>query len=140
MKMLKKLQETGVQLFNSLVQVEGHHSPNKAVTPGMPEILRSAAAQSAVLLENRILPLAPGTKVSVFGRVQLDWFATGYGSGGDVNTPYVVNLLEGLRKCDSLTVNEGIADIYTRWVIENPVNHGVCWENHRKKKRKEKAK
>ena len=35
--------------------------------------------------------------MAVFGRVQLDWFYVGYGSGGDVNPPYRVNLMEGLR-------------------------------------------
>ena len=125
MKLLKKIQEAGVRMFNSLVQVESRHNPDKIITPGMPELLRCAAAQTAVLLENRTLPLAEGSKVSVFGRIQLDWFATGYGSGGDVNTPYVVNLLHALRRCDKLRVNEGIAEIYERWVVENPANHGI---------------
>jgi len=125
MKLHKKLLKMGASVFNTLAQTEAHHNPEKTVTPGMPELLRSAAAQSAVLLENRVLPLAAGTKVSVFGRVQVDWFATGYGSGGDVNTPYIVNLLEGLRECELLAVNEGLATAYERWCVENPVNHGI---------------
>ena len=128
MKFMKKIQESGSRLFNSLIQVEGNHNPDKIITPGMPELLRDVAAQTAVLLENRVLPLAPGTKVSVFGRVQLDWFATGYGSGGDVNAPYVINLLEGLRKCEHLQVNEAIAETYERWIIEHPASHGI-WGN-----------
>ena len=125
MNFLKKAASAGAQLVNNLIQVEAQHNPEKIVTPGMPELLRSVAAQTAVLLENRVLPLAPGTKVSVFGRVQLDWFATGYGSGGDVNAPYVVNLLEGLRKCPALQVNEAIAEAYQKWIIEHPADHGV---------------
>ena len=125
MKLLTKLKENGTHLINTLIQVEGHHNPDKVITPGMPELMRSVASQCAVLLENRVLPLPHGMKISIFGRVQLDWFATGYGSGGDVNTPYVVNLLDGLRGCDALQVNEGIANIYERWVIEHPASHGI---------------
>ena len=124
MDFLKKIKDYSTQFTNVVAQSEGRHNPDKIITPGMPDLLRSVAAQSAVLLENRVLPLAAGTKVSVFGRVQLDWFATGYGSGGDVNAPYVVNLLEGLRKCDSLCVNEALAETYTRWTIEHPVRRG----------------
>ncbi len=67
----------------------------------MPEVLRKAAAEGAVLLKNdNALPLAAeGTTVSVFGRNQLEWFNTGYGSGGDVNNPYAVSLIEGLKNC-----------------------------------------
>ena len=125
MNILKKAASAGAHLVNNLIQVEAQHNPEKIITPGMPELLRAVAAQTAVLLENRVLPLAPGTKISVFGRVQLDWFATGYGSGGDVNTPYVVNLLEGLRKCPELHVNEAIAEAYQKWIIQHPADHGV---------------
>ena len=125
MDLFKKIARGGAAVFNALAQTEAHHNPDKIVTPGMPELLRNVAAQGAVLLENRVLPLAPGTKVSVFGRIQLDWFATGYGSGGDVNTPYTVNLLEALRKCEALKINEGIAQTYERWCIENPADHGI---------------
>jgi len=125
MNLLKNILNTGNQIVNTLAQAEAHHNPDKIITPGMPELLRKVAAQTAVLLENRVLPLTAGTKVSVFGRIQLDWFATGYGSGGDVNAPYRVSLLEGLRKCDALHVNEGLAAEYERWCIKNPADHGV---------------
>ena len=125
MEFLSKMKETGTQIFNTLVQPESRHNPDKIITPGMPELLRQVAAQTAVLLENRILPLASGTKLSVFGRVQLDWFATGYGSGGDVNAPYVVNLLEALRKSGDFHVNEAIAQTYERYCVEHPAQHGI---------------
>lgn len=125
MDLLKKIVKKGSAAINTLAQTEAHHNPDKVITPGMPELLRSVAAQGAVLLENRVLPLATGTRVSVFGRVQIDWFATGYGSGGDVNAPYVVNLLQGLRSCDGLRVNEGLAQTYERFCVEHPANHGV---------------
>ena len=109
-----------------LAQEQAHHNPVKKVTPGMPELLRSVAAQGAVLLENRVLPFPEGSRVSVFGRCQIDWFCTGYGSGGDVNMPYQVGLLEGLRCCGGLTVNRELAEIYEHWCAENPVG-GEVW-------------
>ena len=57
MDLKKKLTELGSKVYNSLAQEQAHHNPEKTVTPGMPELLRSVAAQGAVLLENRVLPL-----------------------------------------------------------------------------------
>ena len=111
-----------------LAQEQDHHNPVKTVTPGMPELLRSAAADGAVLLHNRVLPFGKGTAVSVFGRVQLDWFCTGYGSGGDVNAPYQVGLLEGLENCEYLQVNQTLANVYREWVQAHPADHGT-WGN-----------
>ncbi len=113
--------------FNSLSQAEQARSKApKVITRGMPEILRDAAAQGAILLENNgVLPLAEGSRVALFGRVQNDWFYTGYGSGGDVNKPYAVNLLKAVRNCDKLELNESVAKIYTDWCDRNPVDHGV---------------
>lgn len=125
MKLVDKTINFVMRTFGVLAQEAGHHSEEKQVTPGMPEIIREAAAEGAVLLENRILPLTEGTRVSVFGRVQVDYFCTGYGSGGDVNAPYKVNLLEGLRNCPDLAVNETLARIYEDWCAANPVDHGA---------------
>ena len=120
MKLKETLSANAARLTSVLAQAQSHHNPKKTVTPGMPELLRKAAAQGAVLLENRVLPLPKGTKVSVFGRVQQDYFYTGYGSGGDVNYPYSVSLLEGLRRCDDLLVNEELAAVYTDWIRKHP--------------------
>lgn len=74
---------------SGLSQAEsGQAQGNASVTPWMPELLRRTAAEGAVLLKNDgMLPLAGGTQLSLFGRVQRDWFYTGYGSGGDVKKP-----------------------------------------------------
>ena len=118
--------------FNSLSQAEQARSKApKVVTEGMPEILRDAAAQGAILLENNgVLPLAENSRVALFGRVQNDWFYTGYGSGGDVNKPYAVNLIDAVRACDGLKLNEAVAKTYTDWCVKNPVDHGV-WDSGR---------
>ena len=116
-----------VAKFNSLSQAENQRQfADKTVTPGMPEALRAAAAQGSVLLKNDgTLPMKKSSTVSVFGRVQKDWFFTGYGSGGDVNKPYAVDLIEGIRNCESLNLNEALADTYLKWCEANPVDHGV---------------
>ena len=124
-KIKEKVVDFAMRLAGALPQGQGHHNPVKVITEGMPRLLRTVAAQGAVLLENRVLPLAEGTVVSVFGRVQTDHFCTGYGSGGDVNAPYTVNLLEGLRSCEQLQVNEELAQIYENYNRENPIDHGI---------------
>ena len=125
MNQWKKFKEKAGQLRNHLAQTVAHHNPEKTVTPGMPELLRSAAAEGAVLLENRVLPLSAGSKISVFGRVQCNYFCTGYGSGGDVNAPYKVSLLEGLRRCEALEIHEDLAQTYEKWCLEHPIQDGV---------------
>ena len=116
-----------VGVFTGLSQAENQRSKApKVITPGMPELLRSVAAQGAVLLKNDgTLPFEKDSKVSLFGRVQKDWFFTGYGSGGDVNKPYAVDLIEGIRNCEKLKLNEKLAEIYSEWCEENPINHGI---------------
>ena len=125
MKIKEKLLLAGARVLGLAAQEQDHHNPEKHITPGMPALLRRVAADGAVLLENRVLPLEKGTRVSVFGRVQCDYFYTGYGSGGDVNYPYSVSLLEGLRNCEGLEINESLAKAYELWVAANPADHGV---------------
>lgn len=97
----------------------------KIITPGMPELLRKIATEGAVLLKNnQILPMENGTTVSLFGRVQMEWFYTGYGSGGDVNNPYAVNLVDGIKRCKGLTLNTELLEIYKEWNEKNPIDHG----------------
>lgn len=92
------------------------------VHPGMPELLRQAAAEGLVLLENNgVLPLNPEKRLSIFGRCQLDYFYVGYGSGGDVNPPYKVNLIDGLRANPTLRLNEELVATY-RAFSDQPEN------------------
>ena len=96
------------------------------VTDEMKQTLRQVAAEGAVLIKNNgILPLKKDAKVSLFGRVQYNWFYTGYGSGGDVNRPYAVNLIDGVRSCDGLVLNEHLAHKYENWCKENIINDAV---------------
>jgi len=125
MALFEKIVNGGAQLLGILAQEKSHHDPNKTVTPGMPALLRHAAAQGAVLLENEVLPFAPGTRVALFGRVQVNWFCTGYGSGGDVNAPYKIGLLEGLRRCKDLVPDAVLAEKYEQWCLKHPISDAV---------------
>ncbi|WP_299091030.1 glycoside hydrolase family 3 protein [uncultured Microbacterium sp.] len=95
--------------------------------PALGRLARQAAAEGIVLLRNddAVLPL-DGRTVAVFGRTQLDWFAVGYGSGGDVKVPYVWNLVAGLRDA-GVSVDTEVADLYAAWCAENPAELTGTW-------------
>ncbi len=84
-------------------------------------ILRRAAAEGAVLLENDgMLPLAG--KIALFGRAQTDTFYTGYGSGGNVIAPYRVSILQGLRA--ALPLCEELSAAYEKFSAAHPLDYG----------------
>ncbi|CAL4858788.1 glycoside hydrolase family 3 C-terminal domain-containing protein [Microbacterium sp. MM2322] len=94
--------------------------------PALAETARSAAAEGVVLLTNDgTLPLGDRA-VAVFGRVQIDWFAVGYGSGGDVKVPYVWNLLAGLRDA-GVRVDDELATHYSTWSAANRPVFADTW-------------
>ena len=96
------------------------------ITDEMKRLCRKTAAEGVVLVKNDgTLPLEKGTVVSLFSRTQIDWFYVGYGSGGDVNCPDKINLVDGIRNCEELELNEKLAEVYASWVKECPPNHGV---------------
>ena len=98
-----------VQFFaNGLSQsATDRDAEEKEVTPGMPELLRRAAAEGAVLIENNgVLPLKEGTKVALFGITGYESHYVGYGSGGDVNKPYAVSFSrKAVRSASSFMAN-----------------------------------
>lgn len=81
-------------------------------------LVRRAAAEGIVLLKNNeILPFKSTDRVSVFGRTAINYFAVGYGSGGDVQKPYVVNIVDGLMK-NGVRVNQDLLETYTQWIAK----------------------
>lgn len=90
------------------------------------QFARIVSAEGIVLLknENNMLPIKSGEEVAVFGRCQIDYYRSGTGSGGSVNVPYRVNALEGLRKNETIAINEELASIYETFVQENPFDNG----------------
>ncbi len=91
-------------------------------------LARQLAAEGIVMLKNdeNCLPLKAGTGVSIFGRTQQNYYKSGTGSGGLVNTPYVVGILEALRE-EKLNLNEDLAAIYEAWTREHPFDAGKGW-------------
>lgn len=87
-----------------------------------------AAAEGAVLLknDNNALPLKEGEKLSVFGRIQFDYYKSGTGSGGMINTKYVVGILDALKE-EKLELNRELENIYLEWIKEHPFDFGSGW-------------
>ena len=77
-------------------------------------LARCAAAEGCVLLKNigHTLPLLKEEEVAVFGRCQRDYFYVGYGSGGDVNPPYLISLMDGLDECGA-SYDTKVVEIYS---------------------------
>ena len=88
-----------------------------------------AIAEGAVLLRNekKVLPLAKGEKVAVFGRIQLDYYKSGTGSGGMVNVSHVVGVTEALKNSGAVNVNETLLSVYEYWCLEHPFDLGSGW-------------
>ena len=93
------------------------------------QLSRQAAREGAVLLKNdrEALPLKRGCSVASFGRSQLNYFKSGTGSGGLVNAPYVVSILDAMLYSDQIVLNESVLKAYTDWVKEHPFDEGKGW-------------
>ncbi len=92
-------------------------------------LARQATAEGCVLLENegQALPLREGERVAVFGRMAFHYYKSGLGSGGLVNTRYVVGILDALKDCKEIRLDEKLMGIYEDWIRENPFDEGQGW-------------
>ncbi len=91
------------------------------------ELSRSAACEGAVLLKNKnnFLPFPYGKKVAVFGNAQIDYVKGGSGSG-DVFSPYVRNIYEGLKmKGNKIEVFDSLSFFYKDYVVNAYKNGGA---------------
>lgn len=105
-------------------QLEVKAEGERDIFGNMPALARKAAAEGIVLLKNNnALPYKLDTKISVFGRCQLDYFYVGYGSGGDINAPYFVNVIDGIKNAGG-HVNEWLLEYYKDFTKNNPAPHG----------------
>lgn len=93
------------------------------------ETARRAVAEGNVLLTNHhhVLPIQKGSCVSVFGRIQTNYYKSGTGSGGMVNVDHVTGILEALKDSEEITVNEELLSVYEEWEKEHPFDKGVGW-------------
>ena len=87
-----------------------------------------AAAEGAVLLKNdkNALPLREGERISVFGRIQFDYYKSGTGSGGMINTRYVVGIPDALKE-EKLIWNRELEQVYLDWLKDHPYDFGSGW-------------
>lgn len=112
---------TGSPLAQESVRIA---DSQKAIAEGIEEkeiaLARQTAAEGCVLLKNsgHALPLVKEEEVAVFGRCQRDYFYVGYGSGGDVNPPYLISLMDGLDQCGA-AYDKKLAESY-RAFCEDP--------------------
>lgn len=104
--------------------IRARYQPNlplegeRRVTAGPEHISlsRQAAQEGAVLLKNDgdLLPLAPETRVALFGKGSFDYVKGGGGSG-DVTVAYTRNLYDGL-KGEGVSLCEPLSDFYRDYV------------------------
>jgi beta-glucosidase len=92
-------------------------------------LARLAVAEGCVLLENKAqaLPLKQGEKIAVYGRSAFRYYKSGLGSGGLVNTAYVVGILDALKASKEIRINQELLEIYENWLKENPYDEGQGW-------------
>ncbi|MBQ7906461.1 MAG: glycoside hydrolase family 3 protein [Clostridia bacterium] len=94
------------------------------------ELLSLESAKEGIVMlknENKTLPLKTGDRVSVFGRIQREYYKSGTGSGGLVNVKYVTNIVDELMAYDEIEINKELLGIYEEWKKENPFDKGQGW-------------
>lgn len=90
---------------------------------------RRAVSEGAVLLENKnqVLPFGKGSKIAVFGRMQLHYYKSGTGSGGLVNSKYQVGILDALKEETDIRLDEELERVYRAWDRQHPFDEGKGW-------------
>ena len=94
---------------------QGYKYSNKPDLEAHGKLVRKAAGEGLVLLENNgVLPVKGPKKVALYGVGSYDFIAGGTGSG-NVNKAYVRNIAEGLR-VNGFEVNEGLENWYKQYI------------------------
>ncbi len=62
----------------------------------------------------------------MFGRIQFDYYKSGTGSGGMINTRYVVGILDALKE-EKIVLNLELEQVYRDWLKEHPFDKGSGW-------------
>jgi len=97
-------------------ELDGAAQSGRLAYDAIVPIARRAAAEGIVLLKNEnVLPIQSTDKVSVFGRCAVNYQPVGYGSGGDVREPYVVNIIDGLKEV-GVALNKELLECYDDWL------------------------
>ena len=94
---------------------QGYKYSDKPDLEGHAKLVRKAAAEGMILLENNgVLPLKGIQKVALYGVGSYDFIAGGTGSG-NVNKKYVRNVADGLRE-NGYEVNPDIETWYKQYI------------------------
>lgn len=90
---------------------------------------REASREGIVMIknDNNVLPLTGKHSVAVFGRTQFNYYKSGTGSGGLVNTRYVTGIYEALKADENFSINETVRNTYEEWVENHPFDVGQGW-------------
>lgn len=85
------------------------------------QVSREAAAEGIVLLKNNseALPLVKEDTIALFGVGSYYFYANGLGSA-DVNKPYVINMIQGLRNADVKT-HPIVDDFYNKYLTAQEI-------------------
>lgn len=104
---------------SDLAQQQAGRITGEPANEEMAKRIRVAGAESCVLLKNEksTLPINPNEETALFGRVQIDYFYVGNGSGGDVCAPYAINLASGLENA-GVKLNKEVLETYKTWCAE----------------------
>ena len=106
---------------------QGYRFSNKPDLKAHAELVRSAAPEGMILLENKgVLPLEGVKKVALYGIGAYDFIAGGTGSG-NVNKAYVRSIADGF-KAHGVAVDKDLEDWYQSYLAymkaERRVNGG----------------
>lgn len=108
--------------------MRANYQPNKPLYANRPKVTESlehlalskkAAAEGMVLLKNqgKVLPLSSNAKVALLGKGVFDYVKGGGGSG-DVTVSHVVDLYDGLKQHQGVSIYEPLCDYYRSYVRE----------------------
>ena len=94
---------------------KGYKFSNKPDIMAHAALTRTAAPEGMVLLKNSdILPLDKSIKrIALFGHTSYSLYAGGTGSG-DVNKPYIIDLVEGLKNA-GLQPDDTLSSVYSKY-------------------------
>ena len=92
-------------------------------------VARKAQAEGVVMLENRnnALPLEAETRIALFGRSQFQYYKSGTGSGGMVNTAYVTGIREAILEREAYELAPSPEKAYEEWLPDHPFDQGCGW-------------
>ncbi|MBP5354190.1 MAG: glycoside hydrolase family 3 protein [Lachnospiraceae bacterium] len=92
------------------------------------ELARRVIAEGVVLLKNdSALPIEKPARIALYGRIQSKEYIAGIGSGGLVNIPKRVRLVDALTAEEGITLDAGLMEVYRAWEEANPREVGIGW-------------